>query len=109
MLKTIRVSELSRELDVETSFVLELLRRNGVGGWVAPSTAIADDIAQRIREELGRKDNTPHPTDASTIWEFFPEQQSEVDLESDNIARLNSLAQEVANFREAGPLEPMVA
>jgi Fic family protein len=104
----IQVSELARELEVEPSFVIELLRRNGTKGWVTTSTPIEYETAKRIRDSFGR-DIKPHRvSDANTIWEFFPDQQSELDLEPDTAARLRSLAEEISGFREGGPLEPMV-
>ena len=109
MMKTIRVSELSRELEVETSFVIEVLRRNGISDWVTASSAVSDEMAQRIRQEFGRSDATLHASDVKTAWEFFPEQKLELDIEPDVVARLDSLAEEVAVFREGGPLEPIVA
>src|SRR5258708_1315021 len=109
MPKKIRVSELSRELGVESSFVIAVLRRNGTKEWIAPSTDIDEEAAQRIREQFVAKDGTPYPSNPNTIWEFFPEQQSEIDLEPDTSARLISLSQEVDFFRETGPIEPLVA
>src|SRR5262245_22114096 len=109
MIKTVRVSELSRELQVESSFVIEILRRSGMTDWITPSTMIDDVVAQRIREEFGTSERTPHPSTSTTIWEFFPEQPLEIELEPDTTARLVSLSQEVAALREAGPLEPIVA
>jgi cell filamentation protein, protein adenylyltransferase len=109
MAKIIRVSELSRELGVETSFVIEILRRNGGTAQISPATAIEQEVAERIRGEFGGRDGTPYLSNPSTIWEFFPEQESEIELDPDTIARIKSLSQEVGAFREGGPLKPIVA
>lgn len=109
MTKTIRVSELSRELGVEHSFVIELLKRSGMSQWVSPSTHIDAEFAQQLRDQYAKGNRTPSPSNPNAIWEFFPEQQSELDLEPDISARLTSLSEEVMLFRESGPLEPIVA
>ncbi len=109
MTKTIRVGELARELEVESSFVAEMLRRSGMTGSITSSTVIEPVVAHRVREEFGRTERTPYAASPNIIWEFFPEESVEVELEPDTTARLLSLSQEVADFRETGPLEPIVA
>jgi Fic family protein len=105
----IRINELARELDVKVHFLLETLQKMGVEQKLTHSSSIEMELAEKLRQRLGAEQASLPAPDATTVLEFLPESNAELDLEPDTKARLCSLGEEVAAFREKGALEPMAA
>lgn len=102
---TIRINELARELEVKSRFVIETLGHMGIRA--THSTPIDLELADKVRERLGAGQAPATTPDPTTVIGFLPDTTAEVAFEPDTAARLFSLAEEVAAFREKGALEPM--
>jgi hypothetical protein len=105
----IRVNELARDLDVKAQFLLETLEKMGLGRRFTHSSSLDMELAEKLRQRLGAEQAALPAPDATTVLEFLPESDGELDLEPDTRARLISLADEVAAFRAKGALEPVAA
>ena len=105
----ISLNELARSLSVTAEFLLETLQKMGAERTLTHSSSIGIELAEKVRLRLGAEPAPVRSPDATSVLEFLPESNTELALEPDAKARMDSFATEVAEFREKGPLEPLAA